>query len=479
MALRALILSRKIEEAKKTLESERAKDADFEKREAELEAALEELEADGTSEEDVKAVEEEVETFEKEKEEHKKEVGRLETAIEEAEAALEEEQRKNPVKPQKRTHEKQKERLKEERLEMRRGFFAGMAPETRDSFMQMAETQDFIENVRELAKQKRSVSGAELTIPDNVMGLLRDNMHRYSKLISVVSLKSLKGTGRQQIAGTVPEGIWMEAVDSLKELNLSFNEIEVDGYKVGGYMAVPNSTLEDSSLNLASEILDALGQAIGLAVDKAVLYGNRTKMPVGIVTRLAQTAKPSYWENNAPEWKDLSTSNLLKFAGSTLEGAKFFKALIKNLGVAKANYSNGKTFWCMNSSTKKEILAEAVVFNAAGAIVAGVNEEMPVIGGKIIELDFIPDGDIIGGYGSLYMLVERKGGQFSYSDIPKFIEDLTVFKGTARYDGKPVFGEAFVAVNIKNTDVTKTITFNTGADDSSSSGSGTTETTGS
>ena len=30
----------------------------------------------------------------------------------------------------------------------------------------------------------------------------------------------------------------------------------------------------------------------------------------------------------------------------------------------------------------------------------------------------------------------------------EFIEDNTVFKGTARYDGRPVFGEAFVAINI-------------------------------
>ncbi len=30
----------------------------------------------------------------------------------------------------------------------------------------------------------------------------------------------------------------------------------------------------------------------------------------------------------------------------------------------------------------------------------------------------------------------------------KFLEDQTVFKGTARYDGKPVIAEAFAILNI-------------------------------
>ena len=84
---------------------------------------------------------------------------------------------------------------------------------------------------------------------------------------------------------------------------------------------------------------------------------------------------------------------------------------------------------------------------------------MPVIGGDIVELDFIPDGDIIGGYGSLYLMVERAGAKFGYSDIPFYLQEKTVFKGSARYDGKPVRGEAFVAVSILNAAVTTEVTF--------------------
>ena len=106
----------------------------------------------------------------------------------------------------------------------------------------------------------------------------------------------------------------------------------------------------------------------------------------------------------------------------------------------------------MSSNTKATLTAKALTINAAGAIVTGQGNTMPIVGGDIIELDFIPDDVIIGGYGSLYLLVERAGATLAQSSEVQFIEDNTVFKGTARYDGRPVIGEGFVAINISQTD---------------------------
>ena len=41
----------------------------------------------------------------------------------------------------------------------------------------------------------------------------------------------------------------------------------------------------------------------------------------------------------------------------------------------------------------------------------------------------------------------------------KFIQDRTVFKGVARYDGQPVIREGFALMNINNTDPTTSIDF--------------------
>ena len=69
----------------------------------------------------------------------------------------------------------------------------------------------------------------------------------------------------------------------------------------------------------------------------------------------------------------------------------------------------------------------------------------------IEKLSFIPDDVIIGGYGDLYLLAERAGTAISQSEHARFIEDQTVFKGTARYDGLPVIAEGFVAIGIGGT----------------------------
>lgn len=73
---------------------------------------------------------------------------------------------------------------------------------------------------------------------------------------------------------------------------------------------------------------------------------------------------------------------------------------------------------------------------------------MPVIGGAIETLAFIPDDVIIGGYGDMYVMVERAGTTIAVSEHYRFVEDQTVVKGTARYDGVPVILGAFVAIGI-------------------------------
>ena len=92
--------------------------------------------------------------------------------------------------------------------------------------------------------------------------------------------------------GAIPEAIWTEACAKLNELDFSFNQVEVDGYKVGGVVYICQATLEDSDLNLAYEIMEGMGASIGISVDKAILYGTGVKMPLGIATRLAQTSEP-------------------------------------------------------------------------------------------------------------------------------------------------------------------------------------------
>ena len=439
MALKALMLRRSIDKKKAELEELRNKDADFAAREAELEESIGEAE---TAEQEA-AVSEAVDQYEADKSAHEDAKAKLTAEIEELERDLTKEE-ENAPKPE----DHQNEERTDYSMNTRTKFF-GMTVQERSAFFARSDVKDFIQRVRDLGHQKRAITGSDLLIPEVVLGLIRENIQNYSKLHKHVNVRSVPGKARQTIMGTIPEAVWTEMCGKLNEIGLTFNAVEVDGYKVGGYIAVCNALLEDSDISLGTEIISAIGQGIGYALDKAILYGTGTKMPLGIVTRLAQTQKPTSYPANAPTWVDLHTSNLLVITGKT--DAALFKALVEASGAAKGKYSSGAKFWAMNEATYTKLVSNAMSINAAGAIVTGMSKTFPVIGGDIEVLDFIPNDVIIGGYGDLYLLAERAGATMSQSEHYRFVEDQTVFKGTARYDGMPVIANGFVAIGIGGT----------------------------
>ena len=340
-----------------------------------------------------------------------------------------------------------------------RDFF-GMSPERRDAFFAREDVRGWLANVRAIGRtvgQTRTVSGQELLIPEVVLPLIRDGVNKNSKLMKHVNVQRVGGTARQTIMGDVPEAVWTEMCKKLNELELNFSDVEVDAYKIGGYIAICNAVLEDNDISLATVIIDALGQAIGYAVDKAIVYGKGTKMPMGFVTRLAQTEKPEDETETNRAWENLSGKNIITIPES-LTGAKLFAQIVRSSATAKAKNGHEK-FWVMSEETYAELMAEMISFNASGAIVSGMNMQMPVVGGQIELLDFMPLNNIGFGYGSKYALAERAGTTIAQSEHARFIEDQTVFKGTARMDGKPVIAEAFAIMGIHGTAPTTSINF--------------------
>ena len=414
------------------------KDEDFAKRESELEQAI----GEAQTEEEQAAVEAEVAAFEAEKKEHEKEKAKLEGEINNLEAELDEAEKEPPAAG----HNEAEERSKN--IMTRRKFF-NLSAQERDAFFADQSVKSFLERIREIGIEKRAVTGAELTIPTIVLDLIRENIMNYSKLVNRVRLRPVSGTARQNVMGTIPEAVWTEMCAKLNEIDFGFTQAEVDGYKVGGIIYICRATLEDSDYDLASEIINALGIAIGIALDKAILYGFGTKMPLGIVTRLAQTAAPSDYPANERPWADLHESHMITIDTSKT-GIEFYKAIVEAGGKAKNNYARGVKFWAMNETTYTKLKIEAMNFNSGGAIVSIQDGTMPVAGGDIVVLSdtIIPDNNIVAGYGELYLLAERQGAEFARSDDYRFAEDQVAFKGTARYDGLPVIAEAFVAIGI-------------------------------
>lgn len=455
MALKAIMLRKKLNDAQKALDALREKDAEFEKREADLEASIEET----TTQEERDAVDGEIENFENEKAEHEETKSKLEAEVRELEKSLaEEEAAQDTTTPALAPVEEKREEIKTMSMNRRSTMF-GHNEQERSAFFEREDVKAYLGEVRTAMREKRALSNVGLTIPEVFLGILRENLMDYSKLYKHVNVKPLSGDGRMVIQGTIPEAVWTECCANLNELDLVFNDVEVGCNKVAGFFAICNAVLEDSDVDLAVELMTALGQSIGKALDKAILYGTGNHMPLGIVTRLAQTSQPAGYPATARPWADLHTSNIKTIANSVLGIALYQAFMINSAAAKRSGYGRGEKVWVMNELTYNWMVAQSMSIDASGAIVAGVNGRMPVVGGIIEVLDFVPNYVIVGGYFDLYLLAERSGQKFAQSEHVRFLNDQTVFKGTARYDGQAAIAEAFVAIGVNGAEPSDSMSF--------------------
>ena len=466
MALKALMLRRDLE--MQTAERDRlhALDADFERRNAELEASIAEVE----TVEQRAAVEAEVERYDADFQAHAAAIEAADAEIARIQAEMDEIEARKPAAPSAAITKNDMKGMSNAMFETQcniralpmrqRAFEAAFTRQERKEIVAQNDVQEFFAQLRSMSAVKASVSGGELTIPVIFLDLISENLFRYSKLLNRVRLREVRGQARQTVAGTIPEAVWTEMCGALNELTFTFNQVVLDGYKVGGFVPVCNALLQDNDMALASWLVEMISESIAFAIDTAVLYGTGSGMPMGIVTRLAQSSKPAGYPANAPAWSDLHTSNIKSIA-SNLTGAAFWAALNDATAADFTKYNRGREFWAMNTKTYRTLMSKAITFTATGDVVANVWGTLPIIGGDIDILEFIPDGDIIGGYGDLYLLAQREGMTIGMDETGRTnrILDETLFFGKARYDGVPVIAGAFVAINIAGSSVTTTHSF--------------------
>ena len=445
--LKALMLRKKINDAKKDLEALRANESDFEtraaeleKREAEIAESIDEANTDDEKtavEEAAQAYEDDKNKLETEKAENDQKIADLENEVSEMErelAEVEEQQRASKKAPATPTENKTPvgvnitERTNNKMFKTR--SLRDMSIAERSELVAREDVQKTLAEIRSLIKQHRSVTGADLTIGTTILGLIRENVLEYSKLYARVNTIASSSNGRMIVQGVAPEAIWTECCAAINELDISFGQVELDCYKVAGYAAICNAAIEDSDIDLLDAIVVALSQALGIGIDKAIVYGTGTKMPTGVVTAIA----------------DIS-SQLVTISSSDHDKA-FFQDIIKAAAKASNTYSRGQKLWIMNETTYANVMAESVAIDGTGAYVAAVNGVMPAIGGDIIVLNFVPDNNIVMGYFDLYVLLERLGMTIDTSEHVKFLDDQTVLRAKARMDGKPAIAKSFVAIGI-------------------------------
>lgn len=469
MALRQLIVARqlkdlrgekdKLAEAIKATEEKRAA---WTERESRAEAALAEMTDEATAEEraafDAEAAEIEAEdtAIKAEEEANAKRAEELDGKI----AALEAEEKELKDKAEAARAQKPAENNTE------RGGVEVMtyADERARRAAEIREIckNDEVKNFLGVIKEKRAVAGATYTIPKIMLPLVVEAIRRNSKLLKHVNYDDISGEGLVNVLAAAPEAVWTATTGKINEVTLTVNQIQTAGSKLGAFVPVPNPYLEDSAEDLAGIVIDQLGQGNGYALDKAILYGTGSNMPVGIATRLAATSSPAWWQASMPTFTDLHSTHIGKLSAASVKGAALYQEAVGILGTAEQKHlGKGGLFWAMSQATFMKLKQELISINAVGAVATGADMIMPVLGGAVELLDFVPANNIIGGWGQDYKLIRRRGIQIAASEHAQFVEDNTLYKCTSRWDGMPIAGEAFAIFSLTTTAATTTITFAT------------------
>ena len=404
MALKQAIRANKIKNYRKELEPLLVRKEEVE---TTIRSAIEELESREFSDEelvDAEAVQTELEEEEK----------TLQERIDELEAKIKglEEENRQEVEEVETAAEKADTEIKEEKREV----VHMNKRQERIAYLNQDNVRDFYGRLAEAVKT-RAVTNGDFLIPEEVIVNLLPMVAEQSKFYNEVNVVRLSGSGRAVLEGANPEAIWTEMCDPVEELALAFSAVEVDGFKVGGYIPVCNAVLEDSLINLADYIESKLATAIAKALDKAIVAGTGTtgKQPTGIINDVTPTAL---------------TGNKLSDILATMGGLKDDNLGVVKIAMRRSDYF-GKVFGQLIGETDA---GQMVTPNIAQANIAGI---------PIIFSDDVPAGGFIIGDFKKYLLAERSGTRFEASRDVQFIQDNTVFKMTARYDGKPVDAEYF------------------------------------
>ena len=463
MAIRTIILRKKISDQKKILDQLTAKRdgfaqarAELEKREAEIVASVDEANTDEERtavEEAADQLDQDQKAFENEVAENEKQISDIENEVSDMERELSEiEDAQNrtvpppPAEPEGETTKKTTKKSGGKRTMFKTRAIRMMSVAEREALITRDDTQEFLKHIRSLIAEKRGLSGGEYTISETIMGLISEDVIEYSKLYKHCRVTRLSGKGREIVMGTAPEAFWEEACDPLYELAASMTQVEVDQFKLAGYIPLCNALLEDSDIDLLDEVMTLILQSIGFALDKAIIYGTGVKMPTGVVTAIDDD-------------DTIKLTNEVKIGTSDSTGIKLFQALLAAVAETENNYARGELTWVMNGKTYRRLQSESLSINAAGLLVSAVNGTFPVLGGAMEVLTFMPDKNIVVGYFELYVLAERKGMTIDQSEHVKFIQDQTVIRGRARYDGKPAVVKAFAVIAFDNTNPTTSVDF--------------------
>ncbi|MEJ8546625.1 phage major capsid protein [Brevibacillus borstelensis] len=421
MALRQLLLSKKIEQRNNALAELLIQEEGIQTRSAELEVAASEANTD----EEIAAVEEAVTKLEAQKGELEEKKSKLQGEIAELEGELEQLNAKDPSDQQRSANNQ-----KRGGTEMPKDYHISQVRKMLETgeYYNLAEVREFYDKFKNL----RAVTGGELTIPNVVINRILDIVGDYTTLYPRVDKIRVSGTARILVDTDTAAATWMEMAGSIPTGDVgTITNVDFDGFKVGKVTFVDNYLLQDSIINLDDYVVRKIARAIAKALDLAILKGEGAtkKQPAGIIPAIPAGNK-----------------------ATVAADAKLLVNLLKKIGlIDTGDDSVGDVVAVMKRQTYYNRLLEYTInVNDQGNVVGKLpNLTQPdLVGLPVVFNQNMNVDQVLFGVLDQYTMVIREDISIDRSEHVKFVEDQMAFRGKGRFDGKPVKPAAFALVTI-------------------------------
>lgn len=140
-----------------------------------------------------------------------------------------------------------------------------------------------------LYKLKRDLnegSGANggYTVPKTFQARVLEKLNNEMFLRQLCSVTQTTSTNVIPVGGVVPEFDWIEEKGVYNEKDLTFSQIEINAYKIGGIIKISEELLEDSAINIESYILNKMVEGLKHTQELAFIKGDGNKKPKGLAT---------------------------------------------------------------------------------------------------------------------------------------------------------------------------------------------------
>lgn len=140
--------------------------------------------------------------------------------------------------------------------------------------------------IYKLQRDLNEGSGANggYTVPKTFQARVLEKLNDEMFLRRLCTVTKTTSTNTIPVGGTIPEFDWIEEKGVYNEKDLTFSQIEINAYKIGGIIKISEELLEDSAINIESYILNKMVEGLKLTQENAFIKGDGNKKPKGLTT---------------------------------------------------------------------------------------------------------------------------------------------------------------------------------------------------